>query len=85
MVNVICECADGGIAKYVDNTSHVWITRLTILVAVTFPLSSLNLRLPLQNFSNWFDNNHLIANPGKCHLLLSFKSPQILSIGGKTL
>ena len=75
MVNVICECADGGIAKYVDNT---------ILVALTFPLPFLNLRLPSQNFSNWFDNNHLIANPGKCHLLLSFKSPLILSIGGKT-
>ena len=29
---------------------------------------------------NWFDNNHMKANPGKCHLLLSTKSPEVVSI-----
>ena len=80
MANVICECADGGIVKYVDDTSHSCMTCATILVGLTFPLSSLNLRLICKTFLT-----PLIANPGKCHLLLSFKSPQILSIGRKTL
>ena len=31
---------------------------------------------------NWFGNNHMKANPGKCHLLLSTKSPEVLSIDG---
>ena len=31
---------------------------------------------------NWFGNNHMKANPGKCHLLLSTKSPDVVSIDG---
>ena len=31
---------------------------------------------------NWFGNNHMKANPGKCHLLLSTKSPEVVSIDG---
>ena len=31
---------------------------------------------------NWFDNNHMKVNPGKCDLLLilSTKSPEVVSI-----
>ena len=31
---------------------------------------------------DWFSNNHMKANPGKCHLLLSTKSPEVVSIDG---
>ena len=31
---------------------------------------------------NWFGNNHMEANPGKCHLLLSTASPEVVSING---
>ena len=34
---------------------------------------------------NWFDNNHMRANPGKYHLLLKFKTPQVVSISGTTI
>ena len=31
---------------------------------------------------NWFGYNHMKVNPGKCHLLLSAKSPEVVSIDG---
>ena len=31
---------------------------------------------------DWFCNNYMKANPGKCHLLLSTKSPEVVSIDG---
>ena len=31
---------------------------------------------------NWFGNNHMKANSGKCHLLFSTKSPEVVSING---
>ena len=55
-------------------------TQFRILVVITFLLSD------LQDIStklfNWFDNSHMKANPGKCHLLLSTKSPEVVYIDG---
>ena len=31
---------------------------------------------------NWFGNNHMKGNPGKCRLLLSTKSPAVVSTDG---
>ena len=56
-------------------------TQLPIHVVLTLPLLVLNYRLSTYVF-NWFDNNHLKANPGKCHLLRSTKSPEVVSIDG---
>ena len=56
-------------------------THLPIHVVLTLPLLGLNYRLSTYVF-NWFDNNHLKANPGKCHLLRSTKSPEVVSIDG---
>ena len=53
--------------------------QLPIRVVPTFPLSFLNYRTKV---FNWFGNNHMKANPGKCHLLLSTKSPEVASIDG---
>ena len=33
----------------------------------------------------WFKNNHLKANPGKFHILLSSKKPEIVSVHGISL
>ena len=43
--------------------------QLPVLVLLTFPLPFLNYR-------------HMKANPGKCHLLLITKSPEVVSIDG---
>ena len=55
-------------------------TQLHILLVITFLLSD------LQDIStklfNWFDNSHMKASPGKCHLLLSTKSPEVVYIDG---
>ena len=34
---------------------------------------------------HWFQYNHLKANPGKCHLLLSSKTPTDVSIGDASI
>ena len=31
---------------------------------------------------NWFSNNHVNANPGKCYLLLRTRTPEVVSIDG---
>ena len=54
-------------------------------VPLTFPLSTLNFKLTRLNFFKWFDNNHVRAHPGKCHLLLSSETSHVLSIGGTTI
>ena len=51
-------------------------TQLHILVVLTFRLSFLNYRI----FQQTFGNNRMKANPGKCHLLLSTKNPEVVSI-----
>ena len=58
------------------------MTQLLILVVLTFPLSFLNYRVSQQKFFNWFGNNHMKANSGKYHLLLSTKSSEVVSIDG---
>ena len=52
-------------------------TQLPIHVVLTLPLT-----LKLPKVFNCFDNNHMKANPGKCHLSLSTKSPEVVSIDG---
>ena len=51
-------------------------TQLHILVVIS-ELQDISTK-----FFNWFGNNHMKANPGKCHLLLSTKSPEVVSIDG---
>ena len=34
-----------------------------------------NLQGALENMFYWFSTNHVVANPGKCHLLTSSKTP----------
>ena len=61
-------------------------TQLHILVVLTFLLSFLNYRISTKDIStkvfHWFGNNHMKANPGKCHLFLGTKRPEVISIDG---
>ena len=64
-------------------------TQLPVRVLLTFPLSFLNsdchFWIPTvisTKVFNWFGNNNMKANPGKCHFLLSNKSPEVASING---
>ena len=62
-------------------------TQLPILVVLTFLLSFLNYRLSQQKFLiglviNFNRYNHMKANSGKCHQILSTKSPEVVSTGG---
>ena len=62
-------------------------TQLPILAVLTFLLSFRNYRLSQQKFliglvTNFNRYNHMKANSGKCHLILSTKSPEVVSTGG---
>ena len=70
MIDLFYKCEENDIANYADN----------IHVVLTFPPSFAT--AILTKVFNWFGNNHIKANPGKCHLLLSTKSPEVVSING---
>ena len=57
---------------------------LPILVPLTFPLVIDELQVTSTELFSWFDN-HIKANPGNSHLLLSFKTLQVVSTGGTTI
>ena len=51
----------------------------------TYARDTLTVTSELQSTSNWLEKNHLKANPEKCHLLLSSKSPIEAKIGGASV
>ena len=67
MIDLFYECEENDIANYADDTTPFH-------VLLTFPTKVFN----------WFGfgNNHMKTNPGICHILLSTKSPEIVSIDG---
>ena len=46
----------------------------------TYLVQHYNYRHLQLNFFCWFKNNHVKTNPGKSHVLLSTKKPEIISI-----
>ena len=46
---------------------------------------ALELQASATKFFRWFENSHLEANPGKYHILLSSKKPEIVSFDGTPL
>ena len=46
------------------------------------PSVALELQASATKLFRWFKNNHLKANPGKSHILLSSKKPEIVSVDG---
>ena len=75
MIDVFYECEENGIANYADDTTPYSCG--TDIPTVISELQDISTKV-----FNWFGNNHMKANPGKCHLLLSTKCPEVLSIDG---
>ena len=67
------ECEDSNIASYVDDTTPY-------SCETDIPIVALELQASASKLFHWFKNNHLKANPGKSHILLSTKKPEIASI-----
>ena len=52
-------------------THHLWLTEIG-----RKPLEEIE-----ENLFNWFSNNKIKLNSGKCHLLLNSQEPNKLKIG----
>ena len=75
MINLFCKCEDSNVASYADDTTPN-------LYATDIPSLPLEVQASATKLFHWFKNNHLKANPGKSHILLSSKKPEIVSVDG---
>ena len=70
MIDLFYECEENDIANHVDSANpYLCATDIPTVISELQPVST--------KVFNWFDNNHMKANPGKSHLLLSAKSPKL--------
>ena len=75
MIDLFYECEDSNVANYADDT--------TLYSCVTnIPSVALELQASATKLFRWFKNNILKANPGKYHILLNSKEPEIVSVDG---
>ena len=75
MIDVFYECEDSNVASYADNTTpYSCATDMTSV--------ALELQASATKLFRSFKNNHLKANPGKSHILLNSKKPEIVSVDG---
>ena len=74
LIDLFYEFKESNIASYADDTTPYSSTRDT--QTVISELKSISSKL-----FHWFQYNHLKANPAKCHLLLSSKTPTYVPIG----
>ena len=75
MIDLFYECEYSSVASYADDTTpYSCVTDI--------PSVALELKASANKLFLWFKNNHLKANPGKSHILLSSKKPEILSVDG---
>ena len=75
MIDLFYECEENDIANYADDTTpYSCGTDIPTIISELQAIST--------NVFNWFGNNHMKANPGECHLILSTKSPEVVSIDG---
>ena len=75
MIDLFYECEHSSVASYADDTTPY-------PCATDIPSVALELQASATKLFLWFKNNHLKANPGKSHILLSSKKPEIVSIDG---
>ena len=78
IIDLFYECEESNIVSYADDTTPYSCARVT--QTVISELKSIS-----NNFFHWFQYIHLKANLGKCHLLLSFRTPTDVSIGDASL
>ena len=75
MIDIFYEWEENDIANYADYTTpYSSGTDIPTVISELHEFST--------NVFNWFGNYHMKANPGICHLLLSAKSPEVVSIDG---
>ena len=67
LIDLFLECEDDNISRYADGT-----TPYSCLQDISFVISELQ-RIDKKIFY-WCRNNHMKANPGKCHVILSSKT-----------
>ena len=75
MIDLFYECEDSIVASYADDTTPY-------SCATDIPSVALELQASATKLFLWFKNNHLKANPGKSHILLSSKKPEVVSVDG---
>ena len=75
MIDLIYECIGNDIVNYADDATPY---------SCAFDISTVisELQAISTNVFNWFSNNHIKVNLDKCHLLLSTKSLEVVSIDG---
>ena len=78
LIDLFYECEGSNVASYADDTTPYSCARDT--ETVISELKSISNKL-----FHWFHHNHLKANSGKCHLLLSSKTLTDVSIGYASL
>ena len=78
MIDLFYECEDSNVASYTDDTT-------SYSRATDIPSVALELQVSATKLFRWFKNNNLKANPGKSHILLSSKKPEIVSVNGISL
>ena len=78
IIDLFYECEDSNVASYADDTTPY-------SCAIDIPSVALELQASATKLFRWFKNNHLKANPGKSHILLSSKEPEIVSVDGISL
>ena len=64
LVDLFLECEDENIASYADDT-----TPYSCAQDISFVVSEL--QRTAKNIFDWCKNNHMRANPRKCHVILS--------------
>ena len=75
MIDLFYECEESDIGNYTDDaTLYSCGTNIPTVISELQDIST--------KIFNWFGNNHFKSNPGKCHLLLSAKSPEVVYIDG---
>ena len=71
MVDLFYECEDSNVARYGDVATPC-------SCAKNIPTVVLEIQVSGTKIFSWFWNKHLKANPGKPHVLLSRKKPEIV-------
>ena len=75
MIHLFYECKENDIANYADDTTpYSYATDIPTVISELHAIST--------KIFSWFGNNNMKANPNKCHLLLSTKSPEVAFIDG---
>ena len=78
LIGLLYKCGESKITSYVDDANLYSCAR-------DIQTKFSELKIIYNKLFYWFQYNHLKANPGECHLLLSSKTPTDISNGDASL